>query len=437
MKFSRYNHFLSFDGNIYLYNILTTSIAQLDKQTANLMAVEDIDALSEEVLDGLIAEGFIVDDGMDETLQYQYFCNSIKYGLSARSLTVTLIPTYNCNLACPYCIQGSAKKGKKMTCWEVDACLNFIKNKINESKSLIPIKKLFISLFGGEPMMCKSELIYFCEKTSELASVEGLEIGYDMTSNMTLLDESMLEMIEKYQISVQVSIDGTREEHDRRRIKRDGKGTYDIILANLAAMCERGLKHLITIRLNVDNENVEDAEKIFDSVKKYSDDIYFGFLTSLKGVNDSYTEKCVEPKCFSDIVSEKLNNVIEKNGYVVPQSFGKKAPCAMTCQNKFFIDCNLNVYKCELLINRPECRVGYIDLDGNFTPTGGFFNQMSFSPFDYDECRECKFLPLCGGGCPAQKYADLERNDGELRNKNCSFNEELLDAYLKDYIKRL
>ena len=285
--------------------------------------------------------------------------------------------------------------------------------------------------------MCKSELIYFCENVRKIALENGIEIVFDMTSNLTLLDEQMIDMIKKYQIAIQVSIDGIKAQHDVRRIQKNGVGTYDTIIKNLNRLVDAGLKELITIRLNVDNENIKDADEMFSAIKPYSNDIYFGFLTSLKGVNEEYEDKCIGCDCFCETSVEKLNDIIEKNGYVVPQSFGRKAPCAMSCQNKFFIDCNLNVYKCELLLNHEECKVGHIELDGNFVKSSGFYNQMAFSPFNFSECKNCKFLPLCGGGCPATVYVNKNKKDGNVCEKNCSFDAKALDSYLCDYVSRL
>lgn len=437
MKFSKYNHLFQLDGTSYIYNILTTSIAQLDKQTENAINENNFSALTNDTIDGLRAEGFIVSQDLDESLEYQYFCNTIKYGISARTLSVTLLPTYNCNLACPYCIQGSIKRINKMSKKEVEACLKFIRNKIEEGKRTIPVQRLSIFLFGGEPTLCKKELSYFCQECERIAEEEGIEIGFDMTTNMTLLDQNLLDMIKKYQIAFQVSIDGTKEQHDKRRIRKDGSGTYDLILENLQRLVDYGLKHLITIRINIDNENLDSAEEILKSVKDYSNDIYFGFLTSLSGVNDNYTDKCVNSDCFSNVISTKLNNITEKYGFVVPQSFGKKGPCSIACQNKFFIDYNLDVFKCEMLLNRTDSKIGSIDYEGNFTPSNGFYKMMAFSPFNFKECVECKYLPVCGGGCPAQVYANSGKKDGDISEKNCCFNEALLNDYLKEYVSRL
>ena len=437
MKFSNYNHVFFYQGQTFLYNLLSTAIVQLDEKTKLAIEENEIDALENLMINEMETLGFVVEDDLDESLVYQYFCNNIKYAQTLQNLSITLVPTYNCNLACPYCIQGAKKEVFKISRENLDSILKFIENSIENSRDTIPIRKLSISLFGGEPLVCKPELLYFCENAKKISEGKDIEIVFDMTSNLTLLDDQIIDMIKEYQIAIQVSIDGIKPQHDIRRIQKNGAGTYDTIIRNLARLVDEGLKDLITIRLNIDGENISNAEEMFLAVKPYSNDIYFGFLTSLKGVNENYKEKCIGCDCFCETATGKLNDIVEKNGYVVPQSFGRKAPCAMSCQNKIFIDCNMNVYKCELLLNHAECKVGHIEANGTFVKNSGYYNQMAFSPFDFEECRKCKFLPVCGGGCPATIYVDSNKKDGKICEKNCSFNEEILNSYLCDYVGRL
>lgn len=436
-KVSYYNHLFTVEKKFYLYNMLSTSIAEIEGYVFSALHDNRIDLLPDDIKEELLNEGFLVDYRADESLLYQFFYDSLRYGESAKNLAITFIPSYNCNLACPYCIQGNLKQVNKISDKETSAVVNFIKNKILESRREIPIERLSISLYGGEPLMNKAELVLFCSLVNQIAKQENLDIAFDMTSNMTLLDDTMIALMEKHQISVQVSIDGTKELHDQRRIKKNGSGTYDIIISNLKLLVDRGLKKLITIRINIDSNNYPYAEEIFNAVTLYSDDIYFGFLTSFKGLNDDYSGCCLPTDCYSSLTTKSLNDILQGHGYSVPQSFGKKAPCSINCRNKYFIDYKLDVYKCEMLLNHPECKVGTINYEGIFNPEPGYFEQLTYSPFNYEECKICKLLPACGGGCPAKEYIDSGKEDGKILMKNCLIDEESLNVFLSDYVHRI
>lgn len=434
IKFSFYNYIFEYHAKKYLYNILSTSLIEIDENLMKAVKNNDVSQIPQEYVQAMIDEGFLVDKNMDESLSYKFYYDHVRFFERADSLELTLIPSYNCNLACPYCVQGHSKSSKKMSVHEAEAVIRFIKNKILGSE--VQIKRMGISLYGGEPMLSKKELQYLCSEINKLAKKHDIKMFYSMVSNLTLLDEDMINMIKENQISVQVSIDGVKPEHDKRRIYKNGKGTFDVILNNLKKLCNAGLKHLITIRLNTDKNNISNAEETFNNVKEYSDDIYFSFLREYADFNTNYRNDCVSIEDYSNNETKVFNEILRKNNRKVYPGIGKKSPCAMNAENKFFIDTYLNVYKCDMLLNQPECRVGTLDLDGNFHREAQFFQQMAFSPFEFEKCRKCKFLPICGAGCPAQKYGDKNKKDGKLLEPECKYNESILLTYLKGYVDR-
>ena len=314
--------------------------------------------------------------------------------------------------------------------------MRFVSNEVETRKKFVPIRRFYMSLYGGEPTMNAKELKLFCDEVDAIARRNDIELSFDMTTNLTLLNDELLELISKYQIRMQVSIDGTREQHNVRRIFKNGQGTYDLIISNLKLLREKGLKHLVTIRLNIDEDNLASAEEIAETAKEYSDDVYFGFLAQYKGYNDSYG-RCISESCYSAIATAKLNNIVRKLGYVAPTAFGRKAPCAISAMNKMYVDCHLNVYKCEMLLNQPACSIGKINESGEMVYNENYYKQMSFSPFLFEKCENCKFLPLCAGGCPAKGYINAGGNDGEIRKPFCLVDEDSLKVYLKDYVKHL
>jgi uncharacterized protein len=433
LKFSFYNIFFDIDNKHYIYNTLSTALAQIDDKTFSSVKKNDITSLDPEYIDEMLNQRFLTDSQINESLEYLYFYNHIRFGRSAKSLAINFIPSYSCNLACPYCMQGQSKTNARIKLEDIDKILLFVSNTIENSfTGNMPINKVFTHLYGGEPLLQKPALIYFCDGIMNIVKKHGCEINFSMTSNMTLLDDEIIDFFKKYQINVQISIDGTGEQHDKRRIYADGSGTYKTILDNLKKFSGNGLKDLVVIRLNIDKDNLKDAENIFTAVHEYSNDVYFGFLDSFKGYNDSFLSHCVSNEIYPEIVSKTFNDIYQKYGQAASVSFGKMSPCSLNSENKYFIDLFLNVYKCEMLLNQPENRVGYIDNGGQFIRTSGFYQQMNRTPGLFPECMKCRLLPLCAGGCAGKAFI----NDGNIDKSLCMFNEQSLIVYLKDYISR-
>lgn len=433
-KFSKYNLSFDLEGQHYIYNTLSTALARLDEKTFYAVQKDDVSLIDAAFVENMSDQRFVADGNADESTEYLYFYNHIRFGRSAKVISVTFIPSYACNLACPYCLQGQNKTNVSINIEDIDVILAFISKTIEDSVTIgVPITKIVASLYGGEPMLQKHALICFSDGIKSVAEKYHCEIIFSMTSNMTLLDDDMIELIGKHQINVQVSVDGTKEQHDKRRIFADGSGTYNVILKNLARLLDAGLKKFVVIRLNIDKNNLDEAEDIFTAVCEFSDDVYFGFLDTFKGHNDSFSGQCVYNLIYPKIVTETFNDIYQKYGRVPSTSFGKMSPCAMVCENKFFIDPQLNVYKCEILVNRPEYSVGYIDCGGEFIKNAEFYKQMNRTPEIFPDCLACKLLPLCAGGCAGKAAI----NGGTMNKPHCMFSEESLIVFLKDYIKRV
>lgn len=433
MKFSFYNVLFDADGRYYLYNTLSTALVQIDDKMFSSVKKGDITSIDPQFIEEMSNQHFLVDCKTNEPDEYLYFYNHIRFGKSVKSLAINFIPSYNCNLACPYCMQGQNKVNTRITFEDIDKIFSFVSNTIENSHLTgIAVTKIFVHLYGGEPMLQKSALIYFCDGLKNIAEKYSCEIVYSMTSNMTILDDDIVALMKKYHINVQVSIDGTKEQHDKRRMFPNGSGTYEIILKNLKKLAEADLKDLVVIRLNIDKDNLKDAEKIFTPVHEYSNDVYFGFLDTFKGYNDMFSSQCVSNDIYPEIVSKTFNDIYQKYGQPTSISFGKISPCALNSENNYFIDLFLNVYKCEMLLNQVENRVGFIDSSGHLIRTAGFYKQMNRSPQLFPECMACKLLPLCAGGCAGKAFF----NDGTINKSYCMFSEKSLIVYLKDYIKR-
>lgn len=437
MKFSIYNIKLEFEGKEYVYNTLSTALVEINETIANSIESNDVSKLDSNYIHELRRLRFIVEDGANEELEYMYYFNSIKYRLGAKSLGLIFIPTYSCNLSCPYCLQGMKKDKKIISNEDLDRVLSFVKNRLSESgKEGVTIGKMNVTIYGGEPLMAKRQVIAFCDSLHAIAESDGVELNIQIISNCTLLDDEMMELMKRYNISVQVSIDGNKNEHDKTRIRHDGSGTFDIIVEKLRKMNAKGLKKNVVIRINVNENNVESAEEVMSLLREYSDDIYFAFVDKYRGFNDGF-DLCLSNQSYSEILTKKIYPIYEKFALPVYRPFGKEAPCSICTENRYVVDANLDVYKCEILVNQPDAKVGVIDNEGNVIYNNNFYKQMSVSPDRNVKCRECRLLPLCGGGCVGKEYLNKTLKNSDFDCYHCKMQEKDLMIYLKDYIKRM
>ena len=435
---SRYNFYFDVDGIDYVYNTLYVGLAGLDKKTYDLISKKEISKIDPSVIESLREQNFLVDSKLDELESYKFFNSSLRFGSGARVLAITLIPTYNCNLVCPYCSQGQGKKNNNISIEDVDKIISFAEKTIIHSRENgVPITHIRANLFGGEPLLNKRAAIHYCYRMKELAEKTHCKIRFQVTTNLTLLDDELLKMFIDVDMHCQATIDGTPESHDKKRIDKKGRGTFSVIVKNLEKLNKAGLRKNTTIRINIDEKDFDSAERAIASVTPYSDDIYFGYIEKFNGFNDgcaSCYDNCISSRAEK---TEVLNKIRRKYVGKIPEEFGKLSPCALNAANKFFIDCNLRVYKCELSINMPEVSVGYIDENSNLVPNHNYYKQLNHAPWDHEKCRNCILLPLCAGGCAARSYIASNKRDGNLCRTYCMCDKHSLTVYLKNYVKRL
>lgn len=137
---------------------------------------------------------------------------------TTHQLAATFHLTHQCNLRCTYCYTGE-KLNIPMSKSTADQAIDFV---ILEARKN-GIKKLLITFFGGEPLIEKELLFYIADRF--LKEKEELDVSFQMSTNGTLLTESLMKELTQRNVFVSLSIDGHPEIQDRQRPNVVGKGT--------------------------------------------------------------------------------------------------------------------------------------------------------------------------------------------------------------------
>jgi uncharacterized protein len=104
-----------------------------------------------------------------------------------------------------------------------------------------------------------------------------MKVSYSsmIITNGVLLNDMLLaelnEIRRRYNVTTrfQVTIDGTKEAHDKRRPLKNGSGSFDIVYNNFIKLVKRSNNaESITLRSNLDNDNIESVKNLFDKIKK-------------------------------------------------------------------------------------------------------------------------------------------------------------------------
>ena len=438
-KPSYYNFIYMIRDEIWLFNSLNLGLVQIDQDLYELLTQEIIDmdnyvGEDKEYLFEFLEEGFIVPFYVDELKILEYIYNTDKY--DKEYLSITIVPTLSCNCACYYCFERENNKKTQIIPNSIndkfeDEVIQYIESKLAD------IKSLDVAWFGGEPLLEFPKIEALSKRIIELCDKYDVQYTSSLTTNGYYIAKisNILLRLKACQIGTyQVTIDGAPKEHDKiRKLKHNGAGTFSEIITGIRMLYESGMN--ISVRVNISKANIENLEELFDVLEK--DDlknlkIYFGQLID-------YSEKDNSELYFSTLeystVVQKLYILLRNRGfwYGLEEHYPTIArACIANRMNTAVIDCYGNIYKCRSQIGEFEKKVDSIyNKQQTIEEAMREINWLQWTPFKYLKCKECKYLPLCMGGCPYTLY------DNEKELPVCDHWKYNLEFFIKQKVKNL
>ncbi len=192
-------------------------------------------------------------------------------GRSQNPRFITIKPTFRCNLRCSFCrYVSTGQVAGKADYFRDDEWIQLV-------DEVAPYKPYF-SITGGEPLLYPG-----IGKLLARMKHHGLHVA--MVTNATLLERKAEELMEAPPASLQVSIDGPRETHDKLRMV---SGTFDKAYAGLQKLHELKKKagsNSPAIALNsvITGDNYRNMPKMLEVAEQLGADVlqfqHFWFMT--------------------------------------------------------------------------------------------------------------------------------------------------------------
>lgn len=380
-----------------IYNALSGAIAILDANQYNILNnLENATRENEELINMLLENGFIVSDYEKEQmiLEYKLFSSRFK----SDELNLTIVPTSNCNFDCIYCYEKNVIGDYKMTTDIQDKLVSFIEESISN------ITCLSVTWYGGEPLLAFDVIECLSKKLIDLCDTNNVKYNASIITNGYLLDSLVAEKMNQLKIeTMQITLDGSREIHDRRRPLKGGGKTFDIIVENIRRI-KNSYNGEIIIRINIDKSNENDIHEI-DSVLLNNAHNVNAYVARVENDNDTYVDNiCLSPREFSLIEYNYNHKDVDADSFVL-ETRGNF--CCADQSSSFIIDADGFIYKCWSEIGQKSksiCRIGE-----GIRNISLIYDYLFYNPMEDIQCGKCKYLPLCMGGCPHKRmngYAD-------------------------------
>jgi len=414
-----------------LHNLFHGRVCLIGRNLGNVLRsslgsdIGALESLGSDCVSSLRDRHFVYESRQEEEEEiatlFHLFQDHLTSGNATRKYEILL--SYDCNLRCVYCFQkkmrGGAIRNSPMSEAQLDAIfrtISMIEASNNEGHRRASETPL-LSVVGGEPLLPNSQHRNALTRITQFAREHGYR--YSITTN----GFSLVDYIDLFEASgrkpnyVQVTIDGPRELHDRRRIAIGGGGSFDRIVDGIEAGLRANIP--IGVRVNVDLMNLEGIREIATLIhsncwdKNPNFSAYLAPVTDHSAVNGNYKWIKSDATVIRRLVDlfetepkiEELFTMTNFRGYNQVRELslgGRAAPVFWRCEavlGELVFDPNGDLYTCFEAAGQEKAKVGRYFPDVEIDATR-LREWTSLNSFESLSCSGCRFRFTCASGCP-------------------------------------
>ena len=248
-----------------------------------------------------------------------------------------------------------------------DDCIALIRARAPE------LTRLDIRWFGGEPLAALDVVERMSGAFGEIAAAHaGLHHSGAMTTNGYLLTPAVARRLAAVGIGTyQISLDGPRARHDVTRIMKNGRGSFDAIMANLTALRRSDLDISIVLRLHLTPDNAGDLP---DFVHMLAQDfltdprftLFMMPIARLGGPNDAETGILTRPRAraLMDSLKQIVTEIVGELAHPPAAARQAWSVCDAAKPNAFVLRADGSVGKCTVALASKGNRVGRLGAGG-------------------------------------------------------------------------
>jgi uncharacterized protein len=274
-------------------------------------------------------------------------------------------------------------------------------------------RNLEVDFFGGEPLMNWDVVKQLVAYARSIEKQYNKNFRFTFTTNGVLIDDEVIDFLNKEMHNVVLSLDGRKEVNDHFRKNYAGKGSYDTIVPNFQRLVEKRGGKDYYVRGTFTHNNVDFTNDLFHMA-----DLGFTELSMEPVVcppDDPYAlTKEDLPKLFEQyeiLAKEMIRRKKEGRGFTFYHYMLdlKNGPCIY----KRITGCGSGteymavtpwgeLFPCHQFVGDPKYSLGNI-WDG-VTNTAVQDEFRSCNAYARPECKDCWAKLYCSGGCAANAY---------------------------------
>lgn len=380
----------------------TANLRVIDEKSWESIGSGRFDELSPEILAELVDIEFLVPEDENELQTILDRNESARW--QDDDLYLVVQPTAYCQLGCHYC--GQSHSPDRLSEEDANRLLDRTREKLKTGR----FKSLSIGWFGGEPLAGLPVIRSLTPKLQSLAAEFGCSYRAKIVTNgLALTPNIARELIEELKIdSIEITLDGTAEFHDLRRMQKNGHPTFEKIFTNLVNLAyEPDLNASLIVRCNVDRQNVESVSPLLELLAfvGLQERISF-YVAPIHSWGNDADARGLSKEEFAGREIVWLNEMIELG--FTPNPLPERVPivCMALQPAAELVDARGNIFNCTEVSYVPAYgspnRYAIDHLSGETMPgnreiLGDFNEKINQGVYP---CSTCRMLPVCGGSCP-------------------------------------
>lgn len=440
MMQSKFNVFKRYrEKTHWVYNTLTTALVIIDEAPFIQYFIDENFSMNDNDFKNLCEMGFFIENEFDE-LGYLEELRKTVVESNKKIADIMIAPTMDCNAHCYYCFEHGCHH-EKMSLSTADAVVDYIKANWNH--------ELFnVTWFGGEPLLALDIIDYISERMRQ----EGITYISRITTNgYELTPEVVKKAVGEWHTNkIQISIDALYDEYDKIKkfdSNQDGR-SFRKVIKNTKIALDAGLN--VRVRINFNPIEQDKATALME----YLQNEFFGYANFSSYFAPIDADSKIVPSIASNFETMyehpflSLIKFSQRYGYYSGNSRGKEGNflydtqgllvdlklypsptnCYASCPSVFAIDSKGDLYKCHRVLGKGKqyssgnVKTGIINND--------IYNFFCNTDLVFDECKECKLLPICQGGCKINAYTYEDEHA-------CSPIKSILPELIEIYLEKL
>jgi len=340
---------------------------------------------------------------------------------------------HDCNLACKYCFaeEGEYHGRRALMSFEVGKkALDFL---VANSENRINLE---VDFFGGEPLMNWQVVKQLVEYGRGLEEPNHKKFRFTLTTNGILLNDEILEFINREMANVVLSIDGRKCVHDGMRPFRGGQGSYDIVVPKYQKVAESRGQNNYYVRGTFTHENLDFTKDVMhladlgfkqisvEPVVAMTGEEYAIKPEDLPGLKAEYDRLALEilkrqkeGKAFNffhfmidleggPCVAKRLSGCGTGTEYLAVTPWGDFYPCHQFVGNEKFCMGNVNIG-----VVREDIRDEF----------------KCCNVYAKDKCKKCFARFYCSGGCAANSF-QFHNNINDVFEVGCELERKRVEC---------